>query len=96
MAIVKVCAAQVDKLVHLLCDRGDYFRVTVPGRANGHAGVAVQKYITVRVGDPNSLGVVGDEFIVRPRVARRHVRGICVDNFKRFRSRKLGFDNGTL
>ena len=63
------------------------------GRANGDAGVAVEKNVAVRVGDPNAAGVVGDEFVIRPRIARRNVLRVGVDDLARLRARQFGFDH---
>jgi len=61
---------------------GNDLGVTVPGRANGNTGVAVEKDVSVRVRDPHAGSVIGDELIIRPRVTGRHILGVSVYDLK--------------
>src|SRR5436190_8828364 len=86
----------MDQFVCLLSDGRDDLRVAMSCGTNSNAGVAVQKDVTVRVSDPNSAGVVRDKFVIGPRVARRNVLRVRVDDLERLRPWQGSFDNGLL
>ena len=64
----------------------------MPGRANRDAGVAIEKDVAVRIGDPYALRVIGDEFVIGSGIARGDVQSIGVNDRLCFRSWKLGLD----
>src|ERR1043165_1757560 len=49
--IVKVRSAKVNELISLLCDRCDDLQMAMAGRADGDAGIAVEKNIAIGILD---------------------------------------------
>src|SRR5688572_23105382 len=84
------------QLGSLFGDRLNDLRMAMAGRTHGDAGVAIEKDVVVRVGYPDAVSVISNEFVIRPRIARRNVFRICVDNFEGFWSRQSGFNEGLL
>ena len=96
VAVIKIGAAKVDQLGRLIADRFYDVRVTMAGRANGDAGVAVEKYVAVRVFYPDAVAFFGDEFVVRTRIARRYVSCIGIDDLAGLRPREFRFNKWSL
>ena len=86
----------MDQLADLLLDRGDDLGMAMASRANGDAGVTVEKDVSVRVGDPNAACRVGNKFVIRPRIAWRDVKCVSVDDFSGFWSRQFCFNDRSL
>jgi hypothetical protein len=80
--VIKICAAKMDEFRDLLLDCGNYLRVAVSGRAHCYAGITIQKDIAIRICDPNSIGVVGNKFVIGARIAWCYVLGISVDDLE--------------
>jgi hypothetical protein len=81
--VEEVRSAKMDQAIHLfgycLYDLG----VTMSGRANGYAGIAIEKDVSIRICYPYSFGVVGDKLVIRPRIARRNILRVSVDYLAR-------------
>jgi hypothetical protein len=82
----------MNELCRLLLNCLNHLRMTMAGRTDCDARIAVQKEISIDVVYPNSLGVIGDEFEGRPWISRIYELSIRFDNRSGFGPGKLGLD----
>ena len=61
--VIEVGAGHVDQFGCLLLNGGDHLGMAMAGRGDGDAGREIEKFISVDVGDSNSVSLFGDERI---------------------------------
>ena len=78
--VVIIGAAHVNELFRLLLNRPDHLGMTVTGRTNGNARVAIEEHVSIDVFNPDSLGAFRHQFERGSRVSRINEFGIGFDN----------------
>src|SRR5205085_10212817 len=82
----------MNQLRGLLLDHFDDFGMTMTRRADGDAGVGIEKDVAVHVFDPHARAAFGDEFICGARVRWINELVIGGDDLLPTRAGQSGFD----
>ena len=80
VAIVIVSPAHVNQLSGLVLDRFHDLRMTMAGRTNGDACVAIQEDVPINILDPDTAGTFGYQFEGRAQNKRVNVFVVSFDN----------------